>query len=100
MPGGTGTPRSVSQKRYDRNRTRFKSFFKSSMGESKRRKAALGEQYGKEANVAPWLPITKTQAQQFTKWTTTGAWIGIGVLVVAWITIRFIGPALGWWQVN
>ena len=70
------------------------------MGESKRRKEALGEKYGKEQTVTPWLPFTKTQAQQFVKWTTTGAWVGIGGLVVAWITIRFIGPSLGWWQIN
>jgi hypothetical protein len=70
------------------------------MGEAKRRKEILGENYGKEANIAPWLPFTKTQADQFTKITTTGAWIGIALLVVAWLTIRFVGPSFGWWQVN
>ncbi len=70
------------------------------MGEAKRRKEALGEKYGKEQNIASWLPITKTQSQQFVKWSSTGAWIGIILLVGAWITIRFIGPSVGWWQVN
>lgn len=70
------------------------------MGEAKRRKEALGEQYGKESYIVPWFPITKTQAQQFVKWTNRGAWIGIGVLVVCWVGVRFIGPALGLWQVN
>lgn len=70
------------------------------MGEAKRRKDTLGEEYGKEANIVPWLPITKTQAQQFVKWSSTGAWIGIGLLVAAWITVRVIGPLFGWWQVN
>jgi fatty acid desaturase len=70
------------------------------MGESKRRKEALGADYGKEARIYPWLPLTKTQAEQFTKVTTTGAWVGIILLVVVWITIRFIGPNFGWWQVN
>lgn len=70
------------------------------MGESKRRKAVLGEKYGQEANILPWIPITKSQGEQFVKWTTKGAWIGIGFLAVYWITIRFIGPTLGWWQVN
>ncbi len=70
------------------------------MGESKRRKEALGEDYGKESRIVPWLPLTKTQAEQFTKITSTGAWVGIILLVVTWITIRFIGPNLGWWQVN
>lgn len=70
------------------------------MGESKRRKEALGEKYGQEENIFPWLPITKSQGQQFVKWTSKGSWIGIGTLVVIWLTVRFIGPGLGWWQVN
>jgi hypothetical protein len=70
------------------------------MGDSKRRKEALGEKYGQEENIFPWLPITKTQASQFVKLTTQGAWVGIGLLVVCWLTIRFVGPAFGWWQVE
>ena len=35
------------------------------MGEAKRRKEALGEQYGQEAKFISWLPITKSQSQQF-----------------------------------
>ncbi|MDX2099748.1 MAG: DUF2839 domain-containing protein [Leptolyngbyaceae cyanobacterium bins.59] len=70
------------------------------MGDAKRRKELLGDQYGKEEKIAPWIPVTKTQAQQFVSWSTRGAWIGIGALVVAWIAIRFIGPALGWWQLS
>ncbi|NES18989.1 MAG: DUF2839 domain-containing protein [Symploca sp. SIO3E6] len=69
------------------------------MGEAKRRKAALGEQYGKEQNIFPWLPITKSQGEQFVKWTTRGAWIGIGLMVLIWLSVRFIGPALGLWEV-
>ncbi|MBE9013505.1 DUF2839 domain-containing protein, partial [Pseudanabaenaceae cyanobacterium LEGE 13415] len=56
--------------------------------------------YGKEPTIAPWFPVTKTQTQQFMKWTSTGAWFGIGLLVVAWIVVRFVGPAAGWWQAN
>ena len=70
------------------------------MGEAKRRKTALGEKYGHEARILPWLPITKIQAEQFVKWSTGGAWIGIGFLVASWVTVRFLGPALGLWQVN
>jgi hypothetical protein len=70
------------------------------MGEAKRRKAALGDKYGKEARMFPWLPFTKSQGQQFVKWTTTGAWYGITLMVVAWLTIRFVGPAFGWWKVH
>ncbi|PSB29035.1 DUF2839 domain-containing protein [Stenomitos frigidus] len=70
------------------------------MGESKRRKETLGEKYGQESNILPWLPVTKTQASQFVQLSTRGAWIGIGTLVAVWITIRFIGPVFGWWQVD
>jgi hypothetical protein len=70
------------------------------MGEAKRRKEQLGEKYGQEETILPWLPITKTQANQFNKWTTRGAWIGIGLLVLSWFTVRVIGPAFGWWQVQ
>jgi hypothetical protein len=69
------------------------------MGEAKRRKTALGDKYGQEARIFPWLPITKTQGEQFVNWTTRGAWIGIVIMVILWVTIRFIGPAFGWWEV-
>ncbi|MGK7921672.1 MAG: DUF2839 domain-containing protein [Trichodesmium sp.] len=70
------------------------------MGEAKRRKEALGEEYGQETRFISWLPITKSQSEQFMKLTTTGAWIGIGLLIFAWLTVRFIGPAFGWWQIE
>ncbi len=70
------------------------------MGEAKRRKSVLGEKYGEQPYIYPWLPITKTQSEQFLKWTTTGAWTGIVLLVVLWITIRVVGPGLGWWHVD
>lgn len=70
------------------------------MGDSKRRKESLGEKYGQEPNVFPWLPVTKNQAQKFVNWSTRGAWVGIGALVLYWVLVRFIGPGLGWWQVN
>jgi hypothetical protein len=67
------------------------------MGESKRRKTILGEQYGQAEKIVSWLPVTKTQSEEFVKITTTGAWVGIGGMVVLWATIRFIGPFFGWW---
>lgn len=69
------------------------------MGEAKRRKDALGEKYGKEPTIYPWLPMTQSQADRFMKWTTRGAWYGITFMVLYWITVRFIGPSLGWWHV-
>jgi hypothetical protein len=70
------------------------------MGDSKRRKETLGDKYGQEENVLPFIPIKKGQAAQFVKWSTFGAWLGIGGLVAYWVTIRLLGPALGWWQVD
>ncbi|CCH66955.1 hypothetical protein RINTHH_8000 [Richelia intracellularis HH01] len=69
------------------------------MGEAKRRKTALGEKYGQEFRILPWIPITKTQADKFMKLTTRVSWFGIGLMVLIWLTIRFIGPVFGWWEV-
>ncbi len=69
------------------------------MGEAKRRKSTLGKQYGEDTRILPLVPITKSQAELFVSLTTRGAWIGIGLMVAVWVTIRFIGPAFGWWQV-
>jgi Protein of unknown function (DUF2839) len=69
------------------------------MGEAKRRKENLGEKYGQENRILPWVPITKNQAEKFVEWSTRGAWFGIGATVVIWLTVRFIGPAFGWWQI-
>ena len=36
------------------------------MGEAKRRKHSLGEEYGQDTTrILPWVPINKTQASQF-----------------------------------
>jgi Protein of unknown function (DUF2839) len=70
------------------------------MGESKRRQDTLGEDYGKSEPILPGIPITKYQSEQFVKWSTRGAWGGIILLIIVWLTIRFIGPLFGWWQVN
>lgn len=47
--------------------------------------------------IVPWLPLTRNQANRFVAITTKGAWIGIGALALFWVTVRFIGPAAGWW---
>jgi hypothetical protein len=75
------------------------------MGEAKRR-AAQGlpprqkkpeRQSDSSPRLAPWLPLTRNQADRFVAITTKGAWIGIAALVLFWVTVRFIGPAAGWW---
>jgi hypothetical protein len=70
------------------------------MGDSKRRKDSLGEDYGKEPRLYSWFPFTKTQTQKFMKISSTGAWVGIAGMIVAWLVVRFVGPYFGWWDVN
>ncbi len=64
------------------------------MGEAKRRKETLGENYGQQKR--GWFQ--KEQLMLVQTWLTRGTWVGIGLLVVWWLTVRFIGPSLGWWQ--
>ncbi|MCG9889621.1 MAG: DUF2839 domain-containing protein [Thermosynechococcaceae cyanobacterium MS004] len=71
------------------------------MGEAKRRKEQLGEKYGQpETSFLSGLSVGKFKPEQFVKWSTRGAWIGIGAVVVVWVVIRFIGPGFGWWEVQ
>lgn len=48
----------------------------------------------------PWLPLSRNQADRFVSVSTRGAWIGISALVLFWLTVRFIGPAAGWWHLS
>ncbi|MEY2645601.1 MAG: hypothetical protein RLZZ611_2250 [Cyanobacteriota bacterium] len=81
------------------------------MGEAKRRAeqglpprpkpvgavAAKARAQDTSPRIAPWLPLTRNQGERFVQITTRGAWIGIAALVIFWVTVRFIGPAAGWW---
>jgi hypothetical protein len=74
------------------------------MGEAKRRaiqglppKTVKRDQVDDSPRVAPWLPLTRNQADQFVRLTTRGAWVGIAALVLFWVVVRFIGPTAGWW---
>ncbi|MFN3927118.1 MAG: DUF2839 domain-containing protein [Pseudanabaenaceae cyanobacterium] len=66
------------------------------MGEAKRRKE-LGQNQPSKSIRSWW---SKEKAQQFVDITTRGAWIGIGVMVVYWLVVRFVGPYFGWWQLH
>ncbi|MGK7890260.1 MAG: DUF2839 domain-containing protein [Leptolyngbyaceae cyanobacterium] len=70
------------------------------MGDAKRRQETMGDRYGKEERMYSWMPITKRQSEQFMTWTSRGAWAGIGIMAVLWVTVRFIGPAFGWWELK
>jgi hypothetical protein len=78
------------------------------MGEAKRRqiqglppRQARAERAQAKKSASPrladWLPLNRDQADRFVAITTKGAWIGIAALVIFWLTVRFIGPAAGWW---
>ena len=69
------------------------------MGEANRRKAELGDKYGQPEPIMRGIPISKETAEKFVTWSTRGAWAGIILMIVAWLTIRFIGPGFGWWTV-
>ncbi len=77
------------------------------MGEAKRRSSqglppkVIKSSRPKPADTSPlivsWLPLSRNQADQFVTLTTKAAWVGIAALVLFWVTVRFIGPAAGWW---
>ena len=49
------------------------------------------------AGLFSWLPKADNPREQFYSITQVGSWIGIGLLAVVWIVVRFVGPAVGWW---
>jgi hypothetical protein len=75
------------------------------MGEAKRRSIQglppRQKKVDKPKDTSPrlisWLPLSRNQADRFVAVSTKGAWVGIGALVLFWVTVRFIGPAAGWW---
>ena len=44
-----------------------------------------------------WIPITVNQKDQFIKISIRTGWVGIFFLILLWVVVRFIGPAVGWW---
>ncbi len=76
------------------------------MGEARRRsaKGSIPRENKKKvadsSQLSKWLPITERQRDQFFSITKTGAWIGIFVLILFWVVVRFIGPAAGWWVLS
>ena len=75
------------------------------MGEAKRRKTLglpprdvdLKKDIDNSPRFITWLPVTENQKDSFIKFSIRASWIGIGLLVLLWIVVRFIGPAAGWW---
>tara|TARA_Y100001978_G_C23516741_1_gene348262 strand:+ start:497 stop:742 length:246 start_codon:yes stop_codon:yes gene_type:complete len=75
------------------------------MGEAKRKKD-LGLYSGNvvkkvdidnSPRLIEWIPITVKQKDQFIKLSIRAGWVGIFLLILLWIVVRFIGPAAGWW---
>jgi len=75
------------------------------MGEAKRRKELgfppkekkLLLNRDNSPRLVEWLPITKDQKDRFIKLSIRGGWVGIGLLILLWVVVRFVGPTLGWW---
>lgn len=77
------------------------------MGEAKRRtklglppknpNATKASKVDSSPKLVEWLPITQNQKDNFIKMSIRGSWIGIVLLVLLWIVVRFIGPTAGWW---
>ena len=73
------------------------------MGEARRRvqqglpPRQLKTENGNSSRFLSWLSSDKSLREQFYAITKVGAWVGIGLLAVVWIVVRFVGPALGWW---
>ena len=73
------------------------------MGEARRRskQGLLARDRKDVKNESPriisWFPVTQDQRDQFIQLSIRGGWIGIVLLVLLWVIVRFIGPAAGWW---
>ncbi len=77
------------------------------MGEAKRRskdgRLSQTSKIKKKTNkndsprIVDWLPITQKQRDYFFDISIKGGWIGIAILVLIWLLVRIIGPAIGWW---
>tara|TARA_Y100001968_G_scaffold256376_1_gene242707 strand:- start:227 stop:466 length:240 start_codon:yes stop_codon:yes gene_type:complete len=59
--------------------------------------APVDKAKGKSPRIVSWFPVTQEQRDQFIQLTIRGSWLGIGALVLFWLIVRFVGPALGWW---
>jgi hypothetical protein len=59
----------------------------------------MGEAKRRQAQTTPTAANQRAALmQKFITWTTRGTWAGIIILGTIWVTVRFIGPGLGWWQ--
>ena len=75
------------------------------MGEAKRRKnlglssrkSSIKSNSEKSTRLVEWLPITEEQKDKFIKLSIKASWVGIGLLILLWVVVRFIGPYAGWW---
>ena len=70
---------------------------RTSQGLPPRKQKNQNEKKDNSGRIFSWLPITDTQRNQFINLTIRGGWFGIGILVLIWLTVRVIGPAVGWW---
>ena len=75
------------------------------MGEAKRRKTlglppknnSFKTKIEDSPRIFEWLPLTINQRDRLIKLSIKASWFGIGVLIMLWIVVRFVGPTAGWW---
>ena len=75
------------------------------MGEAKRRELlglppknkSINKKVDNSPQLIKWLPITENQKDRFIKFSIKASWVGIFLLILLWVVVRFIGPVLGWW---
>jgi len=75
------------------------------MGEAKRRKnlglppreISSNKNIDNSQRLIDWLPITQNQKDNFINLSIKAGWVGIALLILLWVIVRFIGPAAGWW---
>ena len=70
---------------------------KKELGLSSPRKVYKKVEIDNSPKLIQWLPITVNQKEQFIKLSIRGGWVGIVLLILLWVVVRFIGPAAGWW---
>ena len=63
----------------------------------RQKKSIAKDKQDDSPRIISWLPITQNQRDQFYSTTIRGGWIGIGIVVLLWVVVRFVGPAAGWW---
>tara|TARA_Y100001970_G_C14258815_1_gene877821 strand:+ start:4139 stop:4360 length:222 start_codon:yes stop_codon:yes gene_type:complete len=67
------------------------------MGEARRRKDLGLSPRQEKPNKTNFFSQNFNSREKIISLLVKGGWLGIAILIAIWITVRFIGPAAGWW---